>query len=281
MHILRRDSVGLLVLGTVLPLCTVLHSARADFEAVESEWRTDVPICSDTSNPYIDEPLAVCNVYAVFDENPSRLLSVGNSDISVFDGDDVDVFYQHPFGSDTSYLCDVEAEFPAIVCDSYVAIDWRCDPAGAFPDGTATDPDFDTNAFNNNGHLVGGWFNANPGPATTQGFTGIDDEGRLLVAQLAVAEGLSVTGIATIFWLDVTSGDVHVGVDQVVECLAVALCPADLDGDGSVSAADLAVLLGGWGPCEDCGDCPGEMDGDCMIGASDLANLLGHWGPCP
>ena len=129
MHILRRDPVGLLVLCTVLPLCTVLHSAHADFETVEAEWRTDVAICSDTTNPYIDERLAVCNIYAVFDENPSRLLSVGGSDISVFDGDEVKVFYQHPFGSDTSYPCGLEAVDPAIVCDSYVAIDWRCDPA--------------------------------------------------------------------------------------------------------------------------------------------------------
>jgi hypothetical protein len=27
-------------------------------------------------------------------------------------------------------------------------------------------------------------------------------------------------------------------------------CPADFDGDGDVDAADLAVLLGSWGPCE-------------------------------
>ncbi len=55
-------------------------------------------------------------------------------------------------------------------------------------------------------------------------------------------------------------------------------CPADLDGDGAVGAADLAELLGAWGSCE---ACPADFDGDGLVGASDLAELLGMWGPCP
>ncbi|MCH8851607.1 MAG: PQQ-binding-like beta-propeller repeat protein [Planctomycetes bacterium] len=54
--------------------------------------------------------------------------------------------------------------------------------------------------------------------------------------------------------------------------------PGDLDGDGDVDAADLAILLGNWGPCGDCGDCPADLGGDCMVGAPDLAMLLGNWG---
>ncbi len=54
-------------------------------------------------------------------------------------------------------------------------------------------------------------------------------------------------------------------------------CPADLDGDGSVGASDLAVLLGNWGPCP---DCPADLDGDGAVGPFDLALLLGDWGPC-
>lgn len=51
-------------------------------------------------------------------------------------------------------------------------------------------------------------------------------------------------------------------------------CPADLDGDGQVSASDLAVLLGAWGT-------PGaDLDGDGTTTASDLAVLLGAWGSC-
>ncbi len=52
----------------------------------------------------------------------------------------------------------------------------------------------------------------------------------------------------------------------------------DLDNDGDVDAADLAMLLGSWGPCADCQDCPADLDGDCTVGAADLAILLGNWG---
>ncbi len=51
--------------------------------------------------------------------------------------------------------------------------------------------------------------------------------------------------------------------------------PADLDGDGIVGAADLAILLGSWGSCE---GCPADLDGDGAVGAADLAILLGSWG---
>jgi hypothetical protein len=54
-------------------------------------------------------------------------------------------------------------------------------------------------------------------------------------------------------------------------------CPADFDGDGDVDAADLAVLLGSWGPCA---GCPADFDNDGDVDAADLANLLGSWGPC-
>ena len=52
----------------------------------------------------------------------------------------------------------------------------------------------------------------------------------------------------------------------------------DFDNDGDVDAADLAMLLGSWGPCADCQDCPADLDGDCTVGAADLAILLGNWG---
>ena len=54
-------------------------------------------------------------------------------------------------------------------------------------------------------------------------------------------------------------------------------CPADLDGDGSVTAADLAMLLGAWGPNP---GHPADFNGDGFVNAADLAQLLGAWGPC-
>ena len=54
-------------------------------------------------------------------------------------------------------------------------------------------------------------------------------------------------------------------------------CPADLDGDGNVNAADLAQLLGAWGPNP---GHPADFDGDGNVDAADLAQLLGAWGDC-
>lgn len=53
---------------------------------------------------------------------------------------------------------------------------------------------------------------------------------------------------------------------------------SDLNGDGRVGPGDLAILLGSWGPCGDCGNCSADLDGDCTVGAADLAMLLGNWG---
>ncbi len=53
-------------------------------------------------------------------------------------------------------------------------------------------------------------------------------------------------------------------------------CPADIDGDGSVGATDLAALLGAWGSTGSA-----DIDGDGSVGAQDLAALLAAWGACP
>jgi len=52
-------------------------------------------------------------------------------------------------------------------------------------------------------------------------------------------------------------------------------CPADLDGDGVVSASDLSTLLGAWGAAG------GDIDGSGSTDAADLSALLGAWGACP
>jgi hypothetical protein len=51
-------------------------------------------------------------------------------------------------------------------------------------------------------------------------------------------------------------------------------CPSDLDLNGSVDAADLAVLLGAWGGTG------GDLDGSGTTDAADLATMLGAWGAC-
>ena len=56
-------------------------------------------------------------------------------------------------------------------------------------------------------------------------------------------------------------------------------CATDTNGDGDTDAADLAVLLGSWGPV-DADECL-DNDTSGSIDAFDLAVLLGAWGPCP
>ncbi len=56
---------------------------------------------------------------------------------------------------------------------------------------------------------------------------------------------------------------------------AVPTSPGDLNGDGTVGPADLALLLGSWGSCP---ACPADLNRDGVVGPSDLALLLGDWG---
>jgi len=65
----------------------------------------------------------------------------------------------------------------------------------------------------------------------------------------------------------------------------LATNPADLDGDGTVGAIDLAMLLASWGPCpapctpgDPADTCDADFNGDCQVGAFDLATLLAAWG---
>ena len=62
-----------------------------------------------------------------------------------------------------------------------------------------------------------------------------------------------------------------VAMDSAVIALTTAN-PSDLNGDGSVNASDLAILLGNWG-----GSGTGDINGSGIVGAEDLAILLGSW----
>lgn len=58
-----------------------------------------------------------------------------------------------------------------------------------------------------------------------------------------------------------------------------APCPANLNGDGVVDSADLALMLGSWGPAPAGAVADLNMNG--FVGSDDLSILLGSWGPCP
>ncbi|MGA1056999.1 MAG: dockerin type I domain-containing protein, partial [Phycisphaerales bacterium] len=52
----------------------------------------------------------------------------------------------------------------------------------------------------------------------------------------------------------------------------------DLNHDGEVNGADLAILLSGWGPCRPKGKCIADLNGDGVVNGADLSILLGNWG---
>jgi len=57
-------------------------------------------------------------------------------------------------------------------------------------------------------------------------------------------------------------------------------CPADINGDGVVDAADLALVLAYFATVAECGSRE-EINRDGLIDGADLALVLAAWGPCP
>ncbi len=98
---------------------------------------------------------------------------------------------------------------------------------------------------------------------------GVEGYVRCLAGERDSASG----AVAIIAGGPLTSSDGDVNVARWQGCSTA--CPADLDGNGQVDAADLAALLGAWATHA------GDVTGDGTTDAADLAVLLGAWGPCP
>ncbi len=55
-------------------------------------------------------------------------------------------------------------------------------------------------------------------------------------------------------------------------------CPGDLDGNGTVDSADLAILLTRYGRCK---GCEADLSGDGYVDQDDIDELMASWGDCP
>lgn len=82
-------------------------------------------------------------------------------------------------------------------------------------------------------------------------------------------------------WIDQIDGSYSNGGGNFI-----SYCCEDLNADGTVGPADLALVLGHWGPCgESCTPsdlyCDHSTGASCnVVDAADLAVLLGAWGTC-
>ena len=57
-------------------------------------------------------------------------------------------------------------------------------------------------------------------------------------------------------------------------------CAADISGNGTVDAVDLAAVLSSWGNAPT-GKANADVNRDGIVDAIDLAEVLGAWGACP
>jgi hypothetical protein len=85
------------------------------------------------------------------------------------------------------------------------------------------------------------------------------------------------TGFSTSGWLVLRANDSANSKSAIARIYlgpSALACPADVNGSGSVDAADLAAVLAGWGTTSP------DVNGDGIVNASDLATILAAWGPC-
>ncbi len=78
---------------------------------------------------------------------------------------------------------------------------------------------------------------------------------------------------------ELTSGELASISPSVTVDGDAEFCSADVDGDGTVTTADLHLLLQDWGDCAE-PVCPADFNGDGVVDVADLLILLMSWGRC-
>ncbi len=84
-----------------------------------------------------------------------------------------------------------------------------------------------------------------------------------------VARGVAVSGTVA-YVADDRSGL------QVIDVSSCELCPADLDGSGSVDFGDILAIHSAWGNKGG----PEDLDGSGFVDIGDILAVLAAWGPC-
>ena len=110
----------------------------------------------------------------------------------------------------------------------------------------------------------------------TVGPTGPEVNGGWIFKEFLVSDFVTPTAQVKVRFIadDAGAGSlIEAAVDEVRMKTVACGNPVDLNGDGSIDAADLAILLSNWGV-----NGVGDINGDGSVEATDLAILLGQWG---
>jgi subtilisin family serine protease len=93
------------------------------------------------------------------------------------------------------------------------------------------------------------------------------------------AESIRAILEATAVDLDEPGYDLFTGFGRLDAAAAVAAVPApgDVDRNGVVNGADLAIVLGSWGPCPPEASCDADVDRSGAVDGVDLSLVLGGW----
>lgn len=76
---------------------------------------------------------------------------------------------------------------------------------------------------------------------------------------------------------DIVAANIFGGTVAVLRNDCGIVCPADIDGSGSVGIEDILSVLASWGSCS---GCDADLDGNGQIDLSDLLQVLAAWGAC-
>lgn len=252
-------------LAPLLAAGALTSAATADFQGLVVVATEEVP------GPGGVIGLNICDVYACFDDDSDRLVGVFGKLRTSTD----DKFWQFPaLDEETAPAGRLLRLVPHLANDTLVTIGvMHTDEAPSGVDGTTLGESY----MNLGNEIQGNWFLSDPdsGQGDAVNYTA----GCVLIARLSVEENISgefTEGIVTVYWQgDSTGGEVVASHDSFQHSLAPGPPGPDLDDDGDVDAADLAILLGAWGPCP--ASCWADLDLDGVVNAADLAILLGAW----
>ncbi len=152
-------------------------------------------------------------------------------------------------------------------------------PSG-FDDGWAL-------AVSGDGTFVVGYCQTRQPPTIQRAFVWTYETGAVLLGDFLQANGFDLA-TWTLYRAHAISADgavvagdganIHGNRSFVIRDIRPRACPSDLDGDGFVNAADIALLLLDFGSTDSCAP---DLDGSNQVDAADIALLLLDFGSCP